>query len=264
MLWPWAAGVVLLALAVGAGVYFSDGTHRDANKIPRASAPGRNAAAPDAQQLLAEARTLRENEAYLLARDRLQAALTLEPANPAVLAELAAVNTVLAPAAGTAPAASERPATPASTNPAASVALVRQITGSSTLQSQVDNAGHRNFYEAGNAIDGKVSTAWVAARGAKDVWLRVEFEREVTVSRFVLFPGYGKDADAFAKNNRVKAFALEFPGGRAFQFSCADRRASQTFLLPESVTSATLIFRVLEVYRAETYGGDTPISEIGF
>ena len=144
------------------------------------------------------------------------------------------------------------------------MALIRRLTGSSTLQSQVDNAGHRNFYEAGNAIDGKVNTAWVAARGAKDVWLRVEFEREVTVSRFVLFPGYGKDADAFAKNNRVKAFVLEFPGGRAFQFSCADRRASQTFILPEPVTSATLVFRVLEVYRAETYGGDTSISEIGF
>src|SRR6185436_2395501 len=110
-------------------------------------------------------------------RERLQAALALEPANSAVLAELAAVNALLAPPAGIAAVASEPPATPATAIPAASVALIRRLTGSSTLQSQVDNAGHRNFYEAGNAIDGKVNTAWVAARGAKDVWLRVEFER---------------------------------------------------------------------------------------
>ena len=263
------AGVGLLA-AVGAGAWFS----LSQKKESVAAVTPAPAQAPTAAQLLTEARALRANEAFQLARERLQAALALEPSNPEVLKELTALGAQLAPNPTPAPppVASATPApVPATPGPApvaniapATVGLIRKLTASSTLASQVDNTGRTNTYDARQAIDGKLATAWVAARGAKNVSLRIDFEQEVAVSRFSIFPGYGKNADSFAKNNRVKAFALEFPGGRTFNFRCEDRRETQSFALPETVNTSTVIFRVLEIYRTDVFDGDTPISEISF
>jgi|GEM_PF-5829977 len=264
------AGLILLA-AVSAGAWFS----LNRKETPVVSSTPPPAQTPTAAQLLTEARSLRANEAYQLARERLQAALALEPGNPEVLKELAALGAQLAPKPTPAPppiATATPPPAPVSTPapapvadvPAATVGLIRKLTASSTLASQVDNSGRANSYDARQAIDGKLSTAWVAARGAKNISLRIDFECEVALSRFSIFPGYGKNADSFAKNNRVKAFALEFPGGRSFNFRCEDRRETQSFALPETINTSTVTLRVLEVYRTDVFDGDTPISEISF
>jgi serine/threonine protein kinase len=238
-----------LAVVVGVSVWWNyprDG-RRDisAHPTPISPATPRPLTATD---LLGEARRLRTLDAPLLARDRLLAALALDPQNRGVLDELTALGATLAP----------------QTRPDAGIPLISDIRASSTLEPQVSDDGRRNSYAARNVIDGDLATAWSAARDASDASLEIRFREEVNLKQFTLFPGYGKDANTFTKNNRVQEFSLTFPNGRVERFRCDDRRERQTFTLAEPVACSAFTFRVLSVYSATRFKGDTPISEISF
>jgi serine/threonine protein kinase len=249
---PVVAGVVVLAVLVGATAWWLFGREnpRPVSDVPSqpTPAPAATPRPPTAASLLEEARRLRTLESPQLARERLLAALALEPQNRAVLDELAALGAMLA--------------TPERRD--ASISLVSDIRASSTLESQVSDDGRRNSYAAKNVLDGNLATAWVAARDASDVSLQISFREEVNLKQFIIFPGYGKDANAFTKNNRVQEFSLTFPNGRVERFRCEDRRESQKFTFPEPVVCKQLVFKVLSVYSATQFKGDTPISEISF
>jgi serine/threonine protein kinase len=248
---PILAGLSALVLLIGSAawwLYYWGGKDIPAQPTP---IPLSTPRPPTASDLLAEARRLRALEAPQLARDRLLAALALEPQNQAVLDELTALGATLAP-----------PPIPA--RPDANIALIANIRASSTLEAQVGDDGRRNSYDARNAIDGDLATAWAAARDAAEVSLDVSFRQEVNVKQFTIFPGYGKDANTFARNNRVQEFSLTFPSGRVQRFHCEDRRERQTFTLPAPEACTAFTFRVLSVYSATRFKGDTPISEISF
>jgi serine/threonine protein kinase len=248
---PTLVGLSALAFLVGVTAWWT--YFRDAKDIPARPTPIAQPSPrpPTASDLLAEARRLRALDAPQLARDRLLAALALEPQNQAVLDELTALGATLAPQ-------------PPVTRPDASIGLVSNIRASSVLEPQVGDDGKRNSYAPTNLLDGNLATAWVAARDTSDISLNISFRQEVNVKQFTIFPGYGKDANTFTKNNRVQEFSLTFPSGRVHRFHCEDRRERQTFTLPAPEACSTLTFRVLSVYSASQFKGDTPISEISF
>jgi serine/threonine protein kinase len=254
--------LVSVFVLIGAAAWwlYSNGTFRGNGNVPLQATP--TPRPPTASELLAEARRLRALDAPQLARDRLLAALALEPQNRAVLDELTALGAVFSATPSPTRVAPAPPAPPA--RPEASIALIANIRASSTLDSQVSEDGRRNSYGAKNAIDGDLATAWAAAREASDVSLEISFRQEVNVKQFTIFPGYGKDAETFMKNNRVQEFSLTFPNGHVQRFRCEDRRERQTFTLAAPEACTALTFRVLSVYSATRFKGDTPISEISF
>lgn len=257
-------GIFLGALLVGAGVWISEKVRAKTVAGPTPAPvvndqlPKRNLQLPPPGQLLKEARELRRRGALANARDRLHDALDRDPQNPELQEELDDIHREMGP-----PPFGGPPPPPPGVVPVRPE-LIAKITASSTLPSQVDDQGRRQTYEAANAIDRDPQTAWVAARGAKDIRLEVTFRRSVWIHRFSILPGYGKNDAAFSRNNRVKEIVLHFPGEEDFHFVCSDRLQMQGFELPRPRVADTLTISVVSVYEADKFKGDTPISEIGF
>jgi serine/threonine protein kinase len=67
-----------------------------------------------------------------------------------------------------------------------------QATASSTAPSSVDGAGHLVTYLPGNAVDGKVETAWRTRGNGRGVTLTLLFDGPVDIVRIGLIPGYAK------------------------------------------------------------------------
>jgi hypothetical protein len=83
------------------------------------------------------------------------------------------------------------------------------------------------------ATDGALETAWVegVAGPGTNEWIELSFPGTIEVHSIRVDVGYDRDADIFAKNNRIKQVTLVFSNGEAIPLIFADKRGMQTMPL---------------------------------
>jgi hypothetical protein len=156
----------------------------------------------------------------------------------------------------------ERPApAPARVELAASAVA----SASSTARSSVDAGGNRVSYGAGNAIDGRRSTAWRTPGDGTGETLTLTWNHPVRVASVGLIPGYDKQdpydgADRFLQNRRVTAARVTFSDGSAWDLTIADSRRLQRF--PIAVVTDSVTIEVLATVPGQPGFDDTVISEV--
>ena len=126
---------------------------------------------------------------------------------------------------------------------------------------------HGGQYQSWMATDGALETAWVEGVAGPGIgeWFELSFPSTIEVHSIRFDVGYDKDADIFAKNNRIKKVTLVFSSGEAIPVSFADKRGMQTMPLvrapgPNIETSSIRIV-IDEVYPGSAYD-DTCLAEI--
>ena len=120
-----------------------------------------------------------------------------------------------------------------------------------------------NTYEPGKVLDGRLMTAWVEGVSGAGIgeWIRCDFEREATLKRISIAPGYFKSPQIWARNNRVAAATFYFSDGGSRQFRFPDRMEEQLLELGAVRTSWVRIV-INEVYPG--VDPDTAISQVAF
>src|SRR5216684_3696631 len=135
-----------------------------------------------------------------------------------------------------------------------------KITASS---SSVRLAVQSNTYYPANAIDGKRSTAWIEGVDGPGLgeWIRFDFDREISLHRILIQPGYFKSPQIWAENNRPQSVTAYFSDGSSRELTFADRMESQKVDVG-SIKTRWVRFVIKSVY----YGTDpdTAISEVAF
>ena len=122
-------------------------------------------------------------------------------------------------------------------------------------------------YQSWMATDGSLETAWVegvAGPGAGE-WIELRFPGTIEIHSISIDVGYDRDADIFAKNNRIKKVTLIFSSGEGVELDLADQRGMQTIPLvraPGPNIETTFVRVVIdEVYPGSKYD-DTCLAEI--
>ncbi|HVG33892.1 MAG TPA: discoidin domain-containing protein [Pyrinomonadaceae bacterium] len=120
-----------------------------------------------------------------------------------------------------------------------------------------------NTYEPGNALDGRLMTAWVEGVDGTGIgeWIRCDFGREVTLNRISIAPGYFKSPQIWARNNRLAAATIFFSDGTSRPFRFPDRMEEQ--ILEVGAVKTSWVRIVID----EVYDGtdpDTAISQLAF
>lgn len=120
-----------------------------------------------------------------------------------------------------------------------------------------------NNYDPANAIDASLATAWVEGATGPGIneWIRCDFDREVTLRRIVIAPGYFKSPQVWARNNRVAAATIYFSDGSAREFRFPDRMEEQKLDLG-AIKSVWVRVVINEVYFGTD--PDTAISQLSF
>jgi len=156
----------------------------------------------------------------------------------------------------------ERPAPPPARMELAASAVA---SASSTARSSVDAGGNLVSYRAGNAIDGRRSTAWRTPGDGTGETLTLTWDHPVRVASVGLIPGYDKHdpydgADRFLQNRRVAAARVTFSDGSAWDLTIADSRRLQRFPIAGVTDSVTI--EVLATVPGQPGFDDTVISEV--
>jgi len=122
-------------------------------------------------------------------------------------------------------------------------------------------------YQPWMAIDGALGTAWVEGVAGSGVgeWIMLTFPGMIEVHSISMDVGYDKNADLFAKNNRIKRVTLIFSSGEQIELGFADRRGMETIPLvraPGPNIETTYVKVVIEeVFPGWKYD-DTCVAEI--
>ena len=161
--------------------------------------------------------------------------------------------------------ANKAPAAAQAEVPAASVRLITRVTASSVLKPQATQSEGIIRYEAGNAIDGKLNTAWVSSGDRNPVgeWLRIEFNSPVRFSAVRIFGSYGKNQDMFQKNGRIKALRMTLSPDESITLKFNDVMDFNRFEFKTPKVSRSIRFEILETFPGSKYR-DAPITEIVF
>jgi F5/8 type C domain-containing protein len=135
-----------------------------------------------------------------------------------------------------------------------------KITASS---SSVRLAVQTNTYYPSNAIDGKRSTAWIEGVDGVGIgeWIQFDFDREITVHRILIQPGYFKSPAIWSQNNRLATVTARFSDGSSRQLNFDDVMQSQ------KVDVGSIKTRWVRLVIESVYYGsdpDTAISEVAF
>lgn len=166
-----------------------------------------------------------------------------------------------------------RKSTPASTEPGRSASPSTEVTSSESKTgtplkitpsaSSVRLAVQANTYYPANAMDGKRSTAWIEGVDGPGLgeWIRFDFDREITLHRILIQPGYFKSPAIWAENNRIATLTAYFSDGTSRDLNFDNRMESQKVEVG-SVKTSWVKFVIKSVY----YGTDpdTAISEVAF
>jgi hypothetical protein len=167
---------------------------------------------------------------------------------------------------------SPRRSTPQPTRAGGDGATPTPIANSAPLQitasaSSVRLAVQANTYYAGNAIDGKSSTAWIDGVAGPGVgeWIRFDFDREINLHRILIQPGYFKGPQVWSQNNRLAKVTMQFSDGSSRVLTLDDRMESQRFDVG-SVKTRWVRLVIGSVYEGTDPGpnDDTALSEIAF
>jgi hypothetical protein len=122
-------------------------------------------------------------------------------------------------------------------------------------------------YQSWMATDGRRGSAWVEGVAGSGVgeWIMLRFPGTIEVHSIGLDIGYDKNADIFAKNNRIKRVTLIFSNGEQIELGFADKRGMQTIPLvraPRPFIETTYVKVVIEeVFPGWKYD-DTCLAEI--
>lgn len=75
---------------------------------------------------------------------------------------------------------------------------------------QKESRGGANYWNASSAIDGKIDTAWMVPGESenKGEWIEIDVPRG-DVDKIAIFPGFGRDEEAFADYPRVKKLRVD-------------------------------------------------------
>jgi serine/threonine protein kinase len=157
-------------------------------------------------------------------------------------------------------------ATPAAdSSPAASIDLIQSITSSTVLPDRETHDEGVIHYDPKNVIDGRIDTAWVANSRHSGIgdWLEIQFKVPVQFKTISIFGSYGKNADLFRKNARVKRLRLSTDTGNVSDLDFEDRQDFQRFKYSPASVVRWIRLEILGVYPGDMYQ-DTPISEVRF
>jgi hypothetical protein len=148
---------------------------------------------------------------------------------------------------------------PNTNNAASRPAPLKIVASSSSTRSPYRGIG----YEAANAVDASLATAWAEGATGPGIneWIRCDFDREVTLRRVLIAPGYFKSPQVWARNNRVAAATLYFSDGSSREFRFPDRMEEHK-LDVGAVRSAWVRLVIKEVYFGTD--PDTAISQLSF
>ena len=129
--------------------------------------------------------------------------------------------------------------------------------------SSVRLAVQTNTYYASNAIDGKRSTAWIEGVDGVGIgeWIQFDFDREISVHRILIQPGYFKSPAIWSQNNRLASVTAQFSDGSSRQLKFDDIMQSQ------KVDVGSIKTRWVRLVIESVYYGsdpDTAISEVAF
>jgi len=135
-----------------------------------------------------------------------------------------------------------------------------KITASS---SSVRLAVQTNTYYPSNTIDGKRATAWIEGVDGVGIgeWIQYDFDREITVHRILIQPGYFKSPAIWSQNNRLATVTARFSDGSSRQLKFDDLMQSQ------KVDVGSIKTRWVRLVIESVYYGsdpDTAISEVAF
>ena len=146
-------------------------------------------------------------------------------------------------------------------NTSAKIAFERVIVSASSVRKPEQG----NLYFPNLAFDNNSATAWcegVKGPGAGE-WLQFEFEREVALKEIRIEPGYFKNPDVWAKNNRVARISTQFSDGSTREFELTDGRQTQTVNIGRALTKSVKI-TILDFFAGSADSDDTLISEVLF
>jgi F5/8 type C domain len=133
--------------------------------------------------------------------------------------------------------------------------------------SSVRLAVQANTYYPANAMDGKRSTAWIEGVDGPGLgeWIRFDFDREITLHRILIQPGYFKSPQIWAENNRLATLTAYFSDGTSRDLTFDDRLDSQKVDVG-SVKTRWVKLVIKAVYHGTNPGStdDTAISEVAF
>lgn len=135
-----------------------------------------------------------------------------------------------------------------------------------TASSQLPSDQHGSYFPYA-AIDGQVATAWVEGVDGPgiDEWIRLDFPEAIEVHAIHVDVGFDKDAELFAKNNRVREATFRFSDGQAVTVTFEDVRGMQPVSVvnllggPVATTSVELI---VEAVTPGSAYDDTCVAEI--
>ncbi|PTR40528.1 hypothetical protein C8K38_11354 [Rhodococcus sp. OK611] len=107
----------------------------------------------------------------------------------------------------------------------------------------VDSTGRKNSYEAPNATDGDVTTAWRCA-GTKGQVLSVSFACKLDLTSVGIDPGYDKKdvdgSDRFAQNRKVTKVTWAFDDGTSVVQEVRPERGIQALDVDKAAKTVTL------------------------
>lgn len=135
-----------------------------------------------------------------------------------------------------------------------------KITASASSQRL---AVQSNTYFAANAIDNKRATAWIEGADGPGVgeWIKFDFDREITLHRILVLPGYFKSPQIWAENNRIASMTAQFSDGSSRTLTFSDRMDSQKIDVG-TVKTRWVRFVIKDVYLGTD--PDTALSEVAF
>lgn len=154
-----------------------------------------------------------------------------------------------------------QPPMPGNDSSAAEITAKQVVVSASSVRRSDD----KNFYFPSLAFDKNPATAWcegVAGAGAGE-WLQFEFNQTMTLRQIKIDPGYFKNRDVWAKNNRVARISVQFSDGSQQEFSLTDSMQTQSFEIGRINTKSVKI-TILEVFKGTSDADDTLISEVSF
>jgi hypothetical protein len=122
-----------------------------------------------------------------------------------------------------------------------------------------------NYYEPRLAFDGNSRTAWSeGARGAgRGQWIAFDFNKEVTLKKIIIEPGYFKTEELWRKNNRLSSVSIRFSDGTDKSVSFPNVMKQQK-INTGNVKTKSVMITIKDIFPGQADSEDTLISEVKF
>jgi hypothetical protein len=131
------------------------------------------------------------------------------------------------------------------------------ITASSVLKATASNN-----YRPTNLLDGDLATAWNEGAEGPGIgeWVKLEFSRQITLTRIEIANGYQKDKDRFVGNPRVKSLEVQYSTGTTQLVNLLDTEEYQT-ITPTRQPVEWVKLTIVSVYPGKEWE-DAALSEV--